>query len=97
MSKKHKINIARIRNMVENDRFLVSIHARERAFQRNITTDQFISVIMDGDVLERHEELIPCPRARIVGIVGGKSLNVIVAQCKEIIQIVTVYISEDEI
>ncbi len=95
MDKKPKINLNRIKNFMAKDKFIISIHARERAFQRNISTDQIISAILNGEIIEKHEELNPCPRARILGYIDGTPYQVVVAQCEDNVIIVTVYISED--
>lgn len=74
---------------------MISVHAREMAFQRNISTIQIISAILNGEVIEKHEELSPCPRARILGNIDGIPYQIVVAQCEDSIIIVTVYISEE--
>lgn len=96
MNKKPKISLDRIKNYITKDKFIISIHARERAFQRNISTDQIISVILNGELIEKHEELNPCPRARILGYIDDTPYQVVVAECKDKIIIVTVYISEED-
>lgn len=94
MDKKPKINLSRIKYLIARDKFIISVHARERAFQRNISTDQIISAILNGELIEKHEELSPCPRARILGYIDNIPYQVVVAECKDNLIIVTVYISE---
>lgn len=96
MNKKPKINLNRIKNFITKDKFIISIHARERAFQRNISTDQIISAILNGELVEKHDELNPCPRAHILGYIDNTPYHVVVAECKTYIIIVTVYISEED-
>jgi hypothetical protein len=95
LSNKPKINFIRIKSLVGKDKFLIVLHANERMVERNISTDQAITAILTGEIVETHEELNPCPTARILGYVDGLPINVVVAQCKDKIRIITVYIGED--
>jgi hypothetical protein len=40
------INIELIRKFIQEDRFIISNHARVRMFQRNISTDDIRDIIM---------------------------------------------------
>ena len=96
MAKAPRINLNRIRKLVGAGRFIFSYHAKERAFQRGITTDQTISTILYGEIIETFDDEKPCPKAHIEGFIGDVICHVIVAECKENIVIITVYISEED-
>lgn len=92
MTTKPKINIDRIKNMVSRDQFTVKDHARQRAFEREITTDQIVEAILDGELITRDNDHDPYPRAKISSRINGKLIVVVVDQCRSNIEIVTVYI-----
>jgi hypothetical protein len=92
---KPKININRIKKLVHQDRLILSYHCRQRAFERRISTDQIKNAILADDILETFNDEKPCPRAHVSGKVEGVVHHVILAQCKDNITIVTVYIGED--
>lgn len=75
-----------------SDNYLIKDHARQRAFEREITTDQIVRVIVNGKLLDRNNDHDPYPRARITAKIDGKPLIVVVDQLCDIIEIVSVYI-----
>ena len=92
MTTKPKINMNRIKNWVSKGQYDIKEHARQRAFEREITTDQIIGAILNGEIISRDNDHSPYPRARIMGSIDGKTIVVIIDQCKAEIQIVSVYI-----
>ncbi len=92
LTAKSKVNIDRIKNWVSRDQFIIKDHARQKAFEREISTDQIIGAILNGEIVSRNNDHTPCPRAKIIGGIDGRSIVVVVDQCKAIIEIVTVYI-----
>lgn len=96
MEKTPRINLNRIKKLVNVDRFIFSYHGKERAVQRRISTEQIKSAILCGKIIETFDYDKPCPKAHILGIIDGIPYHVIVAECRENIVIVTVYISEDD-
>ncbi len=43
-----KLDLGHIKRFVEEDRFVISNHARVRMFQRNISTDDIKAIIAKG-------------------------------------------------
>jgi hypothetical protein len=92
LTTKPKVNINKIKNWVSRDQFIIKDHARQKAFEREISTDQIVGAILNGEIETRNNDHSPCPRTKIVGGIDGKSIVVVVDQCKDMIEIVTVYI-----
>ncbi|VVB69169.1 Uncharacterised protein [uncultured archaeon] len=61
-------------------------------FERDISPDDVIKLLMNGEVIEEHPERRPCPEALMLGHDMGEQLcHVAVAVCRDHIKIVTVY------
>jgi len=91
LNKKPKINFNHIKKLIEKERINFNDHGRQRSIQRNITIDQAIYAILNGKIVETHEEIMPCPTATFECNVDGRLLTVVIAQGKYYIDIITVY------
>jgi len=65
------------------DNFIISDHARVRMFQRNVSTGDIGQVILYGEIVEEYVDDEPCPSALFPGYVGGTPYPVVLAQCKD--------------
>jgi hypothetical protein len=81
----------RIKELVENDDFVISSHARTRMFQRNVSTDEIKSIILLGEVIEEYPDDEPCPSVLILGFLKDAPYHVVVAECLDHVRIITVY------
>jgi len=90
------IDIEFIRKFVQEDKFIISNHARVRMFQRNISSDDIRYLIMDGEIIEEYPEDEPCPSTLILGFWCKNPYHVVVAQCEDHVRIVTVYHPEED-
>lgn len=71
---------------------IFSNHAGERMFERDISPDDVIKLLMNGDIIEEYPECRPCPEALMLGQDTGEQLcHVDVAICRDHLKIVTVY------
>lgn len=52
-----EINLEIIRKFIQEDKFIISTHARIRMFQRNISTDDIRDLIMKGEIIEEYQEM----------------------------------------
>ncbi|NAS88606.1 hypothetical protein C4E24_02540 [ANME-1 cluster archaeon AG-394-G21] len=93
---KTRLNLELIKEFVEEDKLVISTHARVRMFQRNVSTDDIKSVVIKGEIIEEYINDEPCPSALILGFSKNIPYHVVVAECEDHVRIVTVYIPEED-
>lgn len=91
MSKKPKISVGHIRKLIRDGRIEFNDHGRDRSIQRDVTIDQAIYAIMNGELVEKDENITPYPTAKFRCEVDGKILAVRITQSQFYIVIRTVY------
>ena len=64
-------------------------------FERNISTDDLISVISSGEIIEEYPEDEPCPSVLIMGLIDSVTYHTVIAVCTDHIRVITVYIPEE--
>ena len=80
---------------IKNDEVIVSNHARVRMFERNVSTDELLTVIAHGEIIETYPDDEPCPSALILGFINHTVYHVVVAFCTDHLRVVTIYIPEE--
>lgn len=66
-------------------------------FERGISLDDLINLIIDGEIIEDYPDDEPCPSVLMMNYVSELGCHAVVAICKYRLRIVTVYwASEDE-
>lgn len=93
---KKRLNLERIKKLVEEDNFVISIHARVRMFQRNVSTDNLRDIVIKGEIIEEYVDNKPCPSALMLGFLEGNPYHIVVAQCEDHVRIITVYKPEED-
>lgn len=88
--------IKRRAQFVKDDAVLISHHARIRMFERSISTDDLLSVVASGEIIEEYTDDEPCPSTLILGFINHISYHVVVGLCTDHLRIITVYIPEEE-
>jgi len=88
---KAKPALERIKRFVEEDKFMISKHARVRMFQRNVSTNDIKDVIMKGEIIEEYLSDEPYPSVLMLGFLENIPYHVVVAECEDQVRIVTVY------
>lgn len=86
-----KSDLKHIQDMILQDRFIVSDHARTRMFQRNVTTDELIKIVINSNIIEEYPDDRPCPSVLLLGFVNNEACHVVVADCTDHARIITVY------
>jgi len=89
------VDFERIKRFIRENEFVISGHARIRMFQRNISTDEVLEAILNGEIIEEYEDDKPCPSALVLGFVRGVAYHVVVAECEDHARIITVYIPDE--
>lgn len=81
---------------VEKDAVIISGHARSRMFERNISTDELLDIVANGEVIEEYPDREPCPAVLVLGFINHTAYHVVVAFCQDKLVIVTAYLPEKE-
>ncbi|MDD3042323.1 MAG: DUF4258 domain-containing protein [Methanosarcinaceae archaeon] len=90
------LNHNHLKHFLTEDAFIISNHARVRMFQRNISTEDIIEVILQGQIIEDYSDDEPCPSALFFANSGGRACHVVAAECEDHVRIITVYIPEND-
>jgi hypothetical protein len=88
-------NKERIADLIESGEILISHHARVRMFERNVSTDDLITVISLGEIIETYPDDEPCPSVLIMGLIDAIVYHTVIAVCTDHIRAITVYIPEE--
>ena len=65
-------------------------------FERNISTDDLITIISSGEIIEEYHDDEPCPSVLIVGFIETGAYHTVIAVCTDHIRVITVYILEED-
>jgi hypothetical protein len=84
-----------IKELVEDDRFIISNHARTRMFQRNVSTDEMIEII-NAEMIEDYPDDEPCPSALVLGFLKDIPYHIVVAECVDHVRIIVYKPEEDK-
>ncbi|HII80102.1 MAG TPA: DUF4258 domain-containing protein [Methanosarcina sp.] len=91
-----RVNHSKLKELLSEDAFIISNHARRRMFQRNISTEDIVEVIIQGQIIEDYPDDEPCPSALLFAYCEDKPCHVVVAECEDHIRIITVYVPEND-
>jgi hypothetical protein len=82
--------------LFQQNKFLISNHARIRMFQRNISTNEIRKIIENGEIIEDYSNDKPCPAALLLGFIENESYHIVIAQCEDHARVITVYHPEKD-
>jgi len=88
--------IDEIRNLVLDEQFEITVHARERMAERGVSTEDLIRLITNGEIIEDYPDDFPYPSALILGYTLEASFHVVAAKGRNMVKIVTVYQADEE-
>jgi hypothetical protein len=63
----------------------------KNVLQRNVSADDLISLITNGEIIEEYLDDYRCPAVLMLGHIKGIPHHIVVAICKDRLIIVTVY------
>jgi len=90
------IDKEKIADLIRSGEILISLHARVRMFERNISTDDLIAIISTGEIIEDYPEDDPCPSVLMMGLINAVAYHTVIAICTDHIRVITVYIPEED-
>jgi hypothetical protein len=85
-----------IRKLVLAGQFEFTVHARERMAERGVSTEDLISLIINGEMIEDYPDDFPYPSTLILGYILGAPFHVVAAKGSNLVKIVTVYRADEE-
>jgi len=86
----------RIAELIKSGEILISHHARVRMFERNVSTDNLITIISLGEIIEEYSDDDPCPSVLILAFIDAVAYHTVIALCTDHIRVITVYIPEQD-
>lgn len=84
-----------IRQLAADDSFIISKHARIRMFERNISTDDLVILLKNGEIIEKYPEDEPCPSALLLGYISNQPYHLVVGICDDHLRVITLYLPDD--
>ncbi len=61
LTTKPKVNINRIKDLIKQGEYIFTDHADQKKFEREITTNQVIGAILNGEIEKRDNDHTPYP------------------------------------
>jgi hypothetical protein len=86
-----ELDIEALRHAVQEDRYLITVHAQQRMGLRKITHADIKYVVASGDVVEQYPDNQPDPKALFMAHIKGEPLYVSCAFDGNYAYIVTVH------
>ena len=85
-----------IRRLVIDEQFEITVHARERMAERGVSTEDLISLIISGEIIESYPDDFPYPSVLLLGYLSAVAFHVVVAKGKNLVKFVTVCRADEE-
>jgi len=86
-----------IQRLVIEERYEITVHARERMAERGVSTEDLISLIINGEIIESYPDDFPYPSVLLLGYLSGEAFHVVAAKGRNLVKVVTVYRADEEI
>jgi len=86
-----------IQRLVIEEQYEITTHARERMAERGVSTEDMISLIINGEIIESYPDDFPYPSVLILGHLSGEAFHVVAAKGENLVKVVTVYRADEEI
>lgn len=86
-------NIEDFRKLNKAENIVISLHAQLRLNERDISIDDVINAIDNGEIIEQYPKDFPFPSCLILGIaIQGKYIHVVVSMNDDKIYLITAYV-----
>lgn len=85
-------NIEDFRKINKSENIVISLHGQLRLNERNITVDDVINAINNGEIIEQYPEDFPFPSCLVLGIsINNDYIHVVVSMDAGKIYLITAY------
>lgn len=87
-----KLDINIIKQLIKDEKIRWTNHIVVRLLQRNITQDDVLNTLLNGEIIEEYENDYPYPSCLVYGIsLNNKILHVVCGSNEEELWIITAY------
>ena len=87
-----KLDINIIKQIIKDEKIRWTNHIVVRLLQRNITQDDVLNTLLNGEIIEEYENDYPYPSCLVYGIsLNNKILHVVCGSNEEELWIITAY------
>lgn len=87
-----KLNIAKIKKLIKDNKIRWTNHVIVRLLQRNITQSDVKEAILNGDIIEEYENDYPYPSCLIYGVsLNNQVIHIVCGLNEEELWIITAY------
>ena len=87
-----KLDINIIKQLIKDEKIRWTNHIVVRLLQRNITQDDVLNTLLNGEIIEEYENDYPYPSCLVYGIsLNNKILHVVCSSNEEELWIITAY------
>lgn len=87
-----KLDINKIKQLIKDEKIRWTNHIVVRLLQRNITQDDILKALLNGEIIEEYENDYPYPSCLVYGIsLNNKVLHVVCGSNEEELWIITAY------
>lgn len=91
------IEIESLRELDNPSQIAVTEHARQRLFEREISVDDIVKCIAEGEIIKQYEDDKPFPSCLILGTaVNDRYIHVVVSHDTEFIYLITAYYPDEQ-
>ena len=88
---------ARIDELNAAEHYAVTEHARIRLYEREITLDDVMCCVSNGEIIEQYENDKPLPSCLVLGMaVRGKFIHIVISRDDEFIYLITAYYHDEQ-
>ena len=64
-------------------------------FERYISTEDMLSILKNGEIIEQYSDDEPCPSVLMLGYISDKPYHLVVGICDDHLRIITAYTPDE--
>ena len=85
------------RKINKSENIIISLHGHLRLNERNITVDDVMNAINNGEIIEQYPEDFPFPSCLILGLsIRGVYIHIVVSMNDDKIYLITAYVPNSD-
>ena len=85
------------RRINKRENIIISLHGHLRLNERNISVDDVMNAIDNGEIIEQYPEDFPFPSCLILGItIHNQYIHVVVSMNENVIYLITAYLPNSD-
>ena len=85
------------RKINKSENIVISLHGQLRLNERNITVDDVMNAIDNGEIIEQYPDDFPFPSCLILGLsINGVYIHIVVSMNDDKIYLITAYVPDTD-